>query len=150
MLPAVMSHFTPLASGLGGVLLGVASSLLFLVNGRVLGVSGIVGGVPAADRGDRLWRVVFLAGMFTGGLSLLAAGGGALALASESTVPLAIGAGALVGLGTRMSNGCTSGHGLCGLARLSRRSLVATLVFMACAALTVLVVRHVLHVGGAS
>jgi len=145
-----MSHFTPLASGLGGILLGVASSLLFLVNGRILGVSGIVGGMPAAPAGDRLWRVVFLAGMFTGGLSLLLIGRGALALPSESTVPLAIGAGVLVGVGTRLSNGCTSGHGLCGLARLSRRSLVATLVFMACAALTVFVVRHVLHVGGAS
>jgi uncharacterized membrane protein YedE/YeeE len=145
-----MTHFTPLASGLGGILLGVASSLLFLLNGRILGVSGIVGGMPAALPGDRLWRVVFLAGMLAGGLALLGAGAGTLALASESTVPLAVGAGVLVGVGTRLSNGCTSGHGLCGLARLSRRSLVATLVFMACAALTVLVVRHVLHVGAAS
>ena len=145
-----MSHFTPLASGLGGVLLGVASSLLFLTNGRILGVSGIVGGLPAALSGDRLWRVVFLAGMLTGGLALLLASPGSLALASESTVPVALGAGVLVGVGTRLSNGCTSGHGLCGLARLSRRSLVATLVFMACAAMTVLLVRHVLHVGSAS
>jgi uncharacterized protein len=145
-----MSHFTPLASGLGGVLLGVASSLLFLVNGRILGVSGIVGEIPVADGGDRLWRIVFLAGMLSGGLALLVLDRGALALASESAVPTAIAAGVLVGVGTRLSNGCTSGHGLCGLARLSKRSLVATLVFMACAALTVLVVRHVLHAGGAS
>ena len=144
-----MSHFTPLASGLGGVLLGVASSLLFLLNGRILGISGIVS-LHAAPAGDRLWRGVFLAGLFTGGLALLAFDGGALALASESTVPTAIGAGVLVGVGTRMSNGCTSGHGLCGLARLSKRSLVATLVFMATAALTVFVVRHVLHAGAAS
>jgi uncharacterized membrane protein YedE/YeeE len=145
-----MSHFTPLASGLGGVLLGVASSLLFLLNGRILGISGIVGGMPAAPAGDRLWRVVFLAGLLTGGVALLAAGGGALAVASESSVPAAIGAGVLVGVGTRLSNGCTSGHGLCGLARLSKRSLLATLVFMLCAALTVFVVRHALHAGGAS
>jgi len=145
-----MSHFTPLASGLGGILLGVASSLLFLANGRILGVSGIVGGMPAAPPGDRLWRVILLAGMFTGGLALLLVGRGALVLPSESTVPLALGAGVLVGVGTRLSNGCTSGHGLCGLARLSQRSLVATLVFMACAALTVFIVRHVLHVGSAS
>jgi uncharacterized membrane protein YedE/YeeE len=144
-----MSHFTPLASGLGGVMLGVASSLLFLLNGRILGISGIVS-LPAAPSGDRLWRGVFLAGLFTGALALLAFDGGALALASESTVPTAIGAGVLVGVGTRMSNGCTSGHGLCGLARLSKRSLVATLVFMATAALTVFVVRHVLHAGAAS
>jgi len=145
-----MAHFTPLSSGLGGVLLGVASSLLFLFNGRILGISGIVGGMPAAPGGDRLWRVVFLAGLFTGGILLLAFDGGALALASESAVPTAIGAGVLVGVGTRLSNGCTSGHGLCGLARLSRRSAVATMVFVATAALTVFVVRHVLHTAGAS
>ncbi len=150
MLSDLMSHFTPVASVLGGVLLGVASSMLFLVNGRILGVSGIVGGMPAAPDGDRLWRVVFLAGMLVGGVSLLVVARSSLAIASESTVPLAVGAGVLVGVGTRLGNGCTSGHGLCGIARLSRRSLVATLVFMACAALTVLVVRHVLHVGGAS
>ena len=145
-----MEHFTPVASGLGGILLGVASSLLFLVNGRILGVSGIVGGMPGAPPGDRLWRVVFLAGMLAGGLTLLASNRGALALASESTIPVALGAGVLVGVGTRLSNGCTSGHGLCGLARLSRRSLVATLVFMACAAVTVFVMRHVVHAGGPS
>jgi uncharacterized protein len=145
-----MSHFTPLASGLGGVLLGVASSLLFFANGRILGISGIVGGIPVAEGGDRLWRGVFLAGLLSGGLALLAFAPGVLAFASESSVPTAVAAGVLVGVGTRLANGCTSGHGLCGLARLSQRSLVATLVFMACAALTVLAMRHVLHAGGAS
>ena len=125
-------------------MLGGASSLLFAVNGRILGVSGIVGGLPAAA-GDRRWRAVFLAGLLSGGVALRLACPEALALNSESSVALAIGAGVLVGVGTRLANGCTSGHGLCGLARLSPRSLVATLVFMATAALAVFVVRHVLR-----
>jgi uncharacterized membrane protein YedE/YeeE len=146
-----MVHFTPLAATLGGLLLGVASSLLFLLNGRILGISGIVGEIPLAPAGDRAWRLVFLAGLLTGGVVILAFHPQALALASEQTVPVAIGSGVLVGLGTRLGNGCTSGHGLCGLARLSKRSLVATLVFMGTAALTVFVVRHALHLtGGAS
>ena len=146
----VMTHFTPVSAALGGILLGIGSSLLFVLNGRILGISGIVGGIPAGPSGDRLWRVVFLAGLLVGGIALLVFDRGALVLASEQTVPVAIAAGVLVGLGTRMSNGCTSGHGLCGLARLSKRSLVATLVFMATGALTVFVVRHLLHAGGAS
>ena len=146
-----MGHFTPLASALGGLLLGVASSLLFLVNGRILGISGIVGEIPSA-RGDRLWRAVFLAGLLTAGLAFLAVDRGALAFASEQSVPFAVGAGVLVGIGTRLGNGCTSGHGLCGIARLTKRSVVATCVFMATGALTVFVVRHVLRLatGGAS
>jgi len=145
-----MTHFTPVSAALGGVLLGIASSLLFVLNGRILGISGIIGEVPAAPSGDRAWRVVFLAGLLLGGIVLLVFDRSALALASEQTVPVAIAAGVLVGVGTRMSNGCTSGHGLCGIGRLSKRSLVATLVFMATGALTVFVVRHLLHAGGAS
>jgi uncharacterized protein len=150
MLQSAMAHFTPVSAALGGVLLGIASSLLFVLNGRILGISGIVGSMPAAPSGDRLWRGVFLAGLFVGGIALLIFDRGLLAVATEQTVPVAIAAGVLVGIGTRMSNGCTSGHGLCGLARLSKRSLVATLVFMATGALTVFVVRHLLHAGGAS
>jgi hypothetical protein len=147
-----MAQFTPLAATLGGLLLGVASSLLFLANGRILGISGIVGEIPLAAAGDRSWRLVFLAGLLTGGLALLLVHPQALALVSEQTVPVAVASGALVGVGTRLGNGCTSGHGLCGLARLSKRSVAATLVFMATAALTVFIVRHVLHAqaGGAS
>lgn len=150
MLDAMAAHFTPLSAASGGVLLGIASSLLFVLDGRILGISGIVGGIRAAPPGDRSWRGVFVAGLLSGGIALCLFDRGALAGASEQTVPVAVAAGILVGLGTRMSNGCTSGHGLCGLARLSKRSLVATLVFMAAAALTVFVVRHVLHAGGAS
>lgn len=144
-----MSHFTPWAACAGGALLGVAASILFALNGRILGISGIVGRLPSAT-GDRAWRVVFLAGLLTGGVAFALLDRGALATASEGGWPLALAAGALVGVGTRMSNGCTSGHGLCGLARLSPRSLVATLVFMATGAITVFVARHVAHAGGPS
>jgi len=143
-----MNHFTPVASTLGGLLLGVASSLLFFANGRILGISGIVGEIPVTTGSNRAWRLVFLAGLLTGGGAILLVDRSALAFASEQTVPAAIAAGVLVGFGTRLSNGCTSGHGLCGVARLSKRSIVATLVFMATGALTVFVVRHVLHLGG--
>jgi uncharacterized membrane protein YedE/YeeE len=143
-----MSHFTPGAATLGGLLLGIASSLLFVANGRILGISGIVGQIPLTTGSDRSWRLVFLLGLLTGGLVLLGFDRSMLAFASEQTVPTAVAAGVLVGVGTRLGNGCTSGHGLCGIARLSRRSIVATLVFMATGALTVFVVRHVLHLGG--
>ncbi|HEY8091662.1 MAG TPA: YeeE/YedE family protein [Polyangiaceae bacterium] len=145
-----MAHFTPVSAALGGVLLGIAASLLFVLDGRILGISGILGDVPSTSGGDRSWRLLFLAGLIVGSAVLFVFDRDALAFASEQTVPVAIAAGVLVGVGTRMSNGCTSGHGLCGLARLSKRSLVATLVFMAAGALTVFVVRHVLHLGGAS
>lgn len=143
-----MQHFTPVASTLGGVLLGIAASLLFAVNGRILGISGIVGELPFAAAGERSWRVTFLAGLLAGGLAFLALDRDALALASEQSTGVAVVAGLLVGVGTRMANGCTSGHGLCGLARLSRRSFTATGVFMGAAAATVFVVRHVLAGSG--
>jgi uncharacterized membrane protein YedE/YeeE len=143
-----MDHFTPVTAIVGGLLLGVASSLLYAANGRILGISGIVGRIPITTGEDRAWRLVFLAGLLAGGLVVLLVDRSALAFASEQTVPAAIAAGVLVGFGTRLGNGCTSGHGLCGIARLSKRSIVATVVFMATGALTVLVVRHLLHVGG--
>lgn len=139
------------AATLGGLLLGIASSLLFLAKGRILGISGIVGGLPFVKAGDRQWRLVFLAGLFAGALALLLVNRRALASAGEQSVSFAVVAGALVGVGTRLGKGCTSGHGLCGIARLSRRSIVATCIFMTTGALTVFVVRHLLHLAqGAS
>ena len=145
-----MSHMALfLMPTLGGVVLGVGSSLLFLCNGRICGISGIVSGLWGPDKGERSWRFAFIAGLLTGGFGLAFVRRDWVALASEQTMATAIVAGVLVGIGTRMSHGCTSGHGLCGIARLSPRSVVATLVFTAVGAATVFVMRHVLH-GGAS
>lgn len=136
-----LAHFTPLASLAGGLLIGAAATLLVLGNGRIAGISGIVGGLFGAARGERLWRVAFLAGLFAAPwLWRLAAPLPAPVIAA-SPVTLVV-AGLMVGLGTRYASGCTSGHGVCGLSRGSRRSLVATGCFMATGFITVFVVRH--------
>ncbi|MCY1035594.1 YeeE/YedE family protein [Corallococcus sp. BB11-1] len=133
---------------LGGALIGLSASLLLWLNGRIAGVSGIAGGVFGAARGDRGWRLAFLAGLLGGGLLLRFAWPGTLGAPPVSSPWWLVVAGLLVGVGTRLGNGCTSGHGVCGISRGSRRSVVATLTFMATAILTVFVVRHVL--GGAT
>lgn len=131
----------------GGILIGLAAALLWLLAGRIAGISGIVGALATATSDDRGWRVAFLLGLLTGGIVL-----GSLVPEAFAATPLSWGglllAGGLVGVGTTLSNGCTSGHGVCGIARLSPRSLVATGTFMGTAALVVFVVRHVL--GGAA
>lgn len=137
-------HFTPWASLAGGVLLGVASALFILLNGRVLGISGIVGGLLRPRAGDTSWRLAFLAGMLAAPLvyGLLAPAGFVQAPRIDAGYGLVAIAGLLVGVGTRYGAGCTSGHGVCGLSRLSPRSLVATLSFMAAGFAIVFVVRH--------
>ena len=140
------THFTPWASLTGGLVLGLASALFILVNGRILGISGILGGLLLPRAGDVGWRLAFILGMAAAPLLFFA-----LAPADLVHVPridagyglLAL-AGLLVGFGTRYGSGCTSGHGVCGLSRLSPRSLVATAGFMAAGFATVYVVRHVL------
>jgi uncharacterized membrane protein YedE/YeeE len=136
-------HFTPWTSLAGGLLLGLASALFIVVNGRVLGISGIVGGLLRPQTSDAAWRLSFLLGMLAApALYWLVAGPvGATIDAGWGTVVLA---GLLVGVGTRYGAGCTSGHGVCGLSRLSPRSLVATLAFMGAGFVTVFVLRHVL------
>ena len=137
------THFTPWASLAGGLLLGLAAALFILLNGRVLGISGIVAGVLRPRAGDTGWRLAFLAGLIAAPLawSLFAAPVVPRIAAGPALLVLA---GLLVGWGTRHGSGCTSGHGVCGLARLSPRSLVATLAFMACGFATVFVLRHLL------
>lgn len=131
----------------GGVLIGIAASALWLLLGRVAGISGILGRLlEVPDAGDRLWRVAFLAGLPLGA-SLCVVLGAAPAITYPVGGPLLGLAGLLVGFGTRLGSGCTSGHGVCGIARGSRRSIVATVVFMVTAMATVALVRHV--VGGA-
>lgn len=138
----MITTFTPLSALAGGVLIGLAVALLLLANGRIAGISGILGGAAAPRDANSGWRVAFLLGLLLGaaGLTYLLPASGEVALLAP--VPLLIAGGLLVGFGSRLGNGCTSGHGVCGLARGSRRSIVATVVFFAVALLTVFVLRH--------
>ena len=140
------ANFTPWASLSGGLLLGVASAFFILVNGRVLGISGILGGLLPPKSGDAGWRVAFLLGMLTAPLvyGVLAPAGFVQAPRIDAGFATIVAAGLLVGLGTRYGSGCTSGHGVCGLSRLSPRSMIATLAFMGAGFAMVFVVRHVL------
>ncbi|WP_242674416.1 YeeE/YedE family protein [Marinobacter halodurans] len=137
------AHFTPVSALVGGLIIGLAAVLLILINGRIAGISGILGGLLTPSRGESAWRAAFLLGMIAAPLLWLALA--ALpAIQIEASTPLLIVAGLLVGFGTRLGSGCTSGHGVCGLSRLSPRSLVATVLFMGAGFATVFVVRHVL------
>jgi len=137
------THFTPWTALAGGILLGIASAAFILVNGRVLGISGILGGLLLPKRSDASWRVFFLLGLLLAPATLsLLAPGLISAPRIEADHVAIVAAGLLVGLGTRYGSGCTSGHGVCGLSRLSPRSLVATLAFMASGFAMVYVVRH--------
>jgi len=135
------ASFTPFGATLGGVLIGIAATLLWVLNGRTAGVSGIIGGALRGEAGDFGWRVAFLLGLSLSGFVGMALSPGAFE-APTLSLPLLAVAGLLVGVGTRLGGGCTSGHGVCGLSRGSSRSLVATLTFVATAVLTVAVVRH--------
>jgi uncharacterized membrane protein YedE/YeeE len=137
------NHFTPWASLAGGVLLGLASALFVLFSGRLLGISGILGGLIRPPSGDTGWRLAFLAGLLVApAVWALFAAPETPRIEASGTVLLV--AGLLVGWGTRYGSGCTSGHGVCGLSRLSPRSLAATLAFMGTGFATVYVVRHLL------
>ena len=140
-------HFTPWASLSGGLILGVASAMFILLNGRILGISGILGGLMPPKVGDTWWRVAFLLGLFAAPTVFHAVMPVEWVTAPriEAGALSVIGAGLLVGIGTRYSGGCTSGHGVCGLSRLSPRSLVATLSFMGAGFLTVYVLRQSLQ-----
>ena len=136
------NHFTPWGSLAGGLLIGLTAVFLVLLNGRILGVSGFVGGLLRPRAGDVSWRVTFILGMVLAPVLYLWLVGPVRATVDADWVTLVL-AGLLVGLGTRYAAGCTSGHGVCGLSRLSPRSLVATLTFMAAGFATVGLVRHV-------
>lgn len=136
-------HFTPWASLAGGVLIGLAAALFILFNGRIAGISGILGGLLEWPRGDIAWRIAFLLGLI--GAPLLYSLAAPLpAVQVDAGTATLVAAGLLVGIGTRYGAGCTSGHGVCGLSRRSPRSLVATLAFMAAGFLTVFIVRHLI------
>ncbi len=137
------AHFTPLSALSGGALIGVSSAMMILGVGRVAGISGVVGGLLPPRLNDALWRVAFLAGLLCAPAALFLWQSPIAPSFSTSGSVLAA-AGALVGFGSRLGSGCTSGHGVCGLARLSPRSFVATATFMSVGFATVFVVRHLL------
>ncbi len=141
------TSFTPLESAAGGVLIGLATTWVFILNGRIAGISGVISRSLLRVPGDTAWRVLFLLGMVAGGALGFRLLPGGEAWHPAGGLALSLAAGFLVGLGTRLGGGCTSGHGVCGLARGSRRSLAATLVFMAVAAAVVAVRRHLLEGG---
>lgn len=135
--------FTPWASLAGGALIGLAAALFVLLNGRIAGISGVLGGLLKPARGDVAWRAAFVAGLVLAPWAYVLVSAWP-ATATEASWPALVLAGLLVGVGTRYGAGCTSGHGVCGLSRLSPRSLVATLVFMGAGFATVFVLRHLL------
>lgn len=141
-----MSDFTPIPALIGGALIGLAASILLLFHGKVAGISGIFGGLVtnAADRG---FRLSFLGGLVFAGVLARVVVPSSFATTWSASLPVALVAGLLVGFGTQLGGGCTSGHGVCGISRMSKRSVVATVAFMATGFLTVFVARHVL--GGA-
>lgn len=139
-----MTEFTPVSAAIGGLLIGLASALLLFANGRVAGISGILGQAmwPAAGE-ERGWRIAFIAGLPIGA-AIISRISGPLEVQIEASAPVLVLAGLFVGVGTRLGNGCTSGHGVCGMSRGSSRSIAATIAFMAVAGVTVFIVRHVL------
>ncbi len=145
MIDIAWSQFTPGAALTGGLLIGLAAASFLLLNGRIAGISGILGGLLVPARRDILWRVAFLAGL-VGTPSLWLLFSELPPVQVDAGYPALIVAGLLVGIGTRYGSGCTSGHGVCGLSRLSPRSLVATLSFMATGFLTVFVIHHLMGV----
>jgi uncharacterized protein len=137
-----MHNLTPLSGLLGGALIGLAAAMLMLLTGRLAGVSGIVGGLLQARPADQGWRIAFVAGLIAAPLIAALAGAPLPRPAMTQNLALIAVAGLLVGFGSRMGNGCTSGHGVCGFARFSVRSIAATVIFMVTAFAAVAIVRH--------
>ena len=139
-----MENFTPVSGLIGGLLIGLSTVLLILFNGRIAGISGIVGGLLARKGSEIGWRAVFVVGLLLGAFVYMLATGGALPVNIQASLPVMVAAGLLVGFGTRLGSGCTSGHGVSGIARFSKRSIVATLMFFVTAIITVFLTHHVL------
>jgi uncharacterized protein len=141
-----MANFTPLSAAIGGALIGLAAALLMLLAGRIAGISGTFGPVLGLGTGDRAWRLAFIAGLILAPVAAMLAGYAVPLPQMPANWAVIVVAGLLVGFGARLGGGCTSGHGVCGMARLSKRSIAATMTFMAAAVIVVALMRHV--VGG--
>jgi uncharacterized protein len=139
-----VENFTPISGLIGGLLIGLATMLMLLLNGRIAGISGIVGGLLTRKGSEVGWRAMFVAGLLLGAFVYMLATGGALPVRIEASLPIVVVAGLLVGFGTRLGSGCTSGHGVSGLARFSKRSIVATSVFTGAGIVTVFLTHHTL------
>jgi uncharacterized protein len=139
-----MANFTPLSAAIGGALIGLSAVLLMLLTGRIAGISGIFGGLLNPDSGDKGWRIAFIAGLILAPLLAGWVGYGMPTPQLPASWTVIIAAGLLVGFGARLGGGCTSGHGICGVARLSVRSIAATAIFMLAAIATVAITHHVL------
>ena len=139
-----MENFTPVSGLIGGMLIGLAAVLFLALNGRVAGISGVLGGLFSGAASQVPWRVAFVAGLIIGPVVVGLATGAMPLPEIQAEWPVLAIAGLLVGFGTRLGSGCTSGHGVCGMARGSGRSIAATMVFMAVAAAVVFTVRHVM------
>ncbi len=141
-----MANFTPISAAIGDTLIGFAAVLLMRLNGRIAGITGILGGLVEPQNADRAWRAAFIVGLVAAPLSATLIGYTVPIPQMPPSLAVVAVAGLLVGFGTRLSNGCTSGHGICGIARLSPRSITATGIFMVAAMIVVALTRHV--VGG--
>ena len=141
-----MANFTPISAAIGGALIGLSAVLLMALNGRIAGITGIAAGLLDATGSDRFWRAAFILGLIAAPLSAMLLGYAVPVPQMPASLITVVAAGLLVGFGTRLANGCTSGHGICGIARLSARSVTATAVFMAAAIAVVALTRHA--VGG--
>lgn len=139
----MMESFTPVLSSIGGMLIGLAAIGLLWANGRIAGISGIIAGVLHPKKGNALWRILFIAGMLVGALLIRWLHPDAMAIQIDVSDAAVLLGGFLVGIGTRIGNGCTSGHGVCGVGRMAPRSLVASAVFFSLAVLASYVIRHV-------
>jgi uncharacterized protein len=137
-----MANFTPISAAIGGALIGISAVLLMLFNGRVAGITGIAAGLLDPASSDRGWRATFIIGLIAAPLSAMLLGYKVPTPQMPSGMVTTAVAGLLVGFGTRLGNGCTSGHGICGMARLSTRSIAATMIFMVTAIIVVALMRH--------
>lgn len=137
-------NFTPQSALIGGLIIGVAATALMWLNGRIAGISGILGGLLPPEKGDTDWRLAFVIGLVVGGLAFAYGGGDMSAITVEADTATLIGAGLLVGFGTRLGAGCTSGHGVCGIGRMSRRGITSTVIYIGVAMITVYITHHVM------